>query len=418
MGPDQVVVVEPWLGFFSGTVQRAGASPDRVGPVGNRKELLNAMWYPGVTRRFTPLPMPAPVRISLTVAEEVALQRNLSSGRTPVRLRERSEIVLLAAAGLPNYQIAKRLGIDVNKVGRWRNRFAQERHAGIEKDLPRGANHGGRDATEQARLRSLIIRETTTEKPERATHWSTRSMAAAVGTNHQFVATVWKDAGLRPHLRESFKASNVPLFEEKLLDALGLYLDPPDRAVVFCVDERSSMQPKDRTQPGLPMTPGRCQTMTHDDKQHGTSTLFAALDVTTGEVIGECKPEHRRQAFLAFLTTVERETPAEFDLHLIVDNYATHKHEKVKSWLERNKRVHLHFLPTSSSWLNLVERFFGLLTDRQPKRGVFTSVKALQEAIYEFIDSHNANGQPFVWTKSANETLQEVGRAREQLAYL
>ena len=362
--------------------------------------------------------MPAPVRISLTVAEEEALMSNLSSGKTPVRLRERSEIVLLAAAGLPNYQIAERLGIDVNKVGRWRNRFAQERHAGIEKDRPRGANHGGRDATEQARLRSLIIKKTTTEKPDGATHWSTRSMAAAVETNHQFVATVWRDAGLRPHLHDSFKVSNDPLFEEKLLDVVGLYLDPPDRAVAFCVDEKSSIQALDRTQPGLPMKPGRCQTMTHDYKRHGTSTLFAALNVATGEVIGECKRKHRHQEFLAFLKTVERETPDELDLHLIVDNYATHKHEKVKSWLKKNKRVHLHFIPTSSSWLNLVERFFGLLTDKQLKRGVFTSVKELEEAIYAFIDSHNASGRPFVWTKSANEILEKVGRAREKLTSL
>mgnify|MGYP006436485983 CR=1 FL=1 len=361
--------------------------------------------------------MPAPIAINLSADEETILQKNLRSGKTPVRLRERSEIVLLAAAGFPNYEIAERMGIDVNKVGRWRNRYAREGYPGIEKDRPRGANHGGKDETEQATLRSLIIKKTTTEKPKGATHWSTRSLAAALDTSHQFVATVWREAGLRPHLHQKFKVSNDPLFEEKLHDVVGLYLNPPEQAVVFCVDEKSSIQALDRTQPGLPMKPGRCETMTHDYKRHGTSTLFAALEVATGKVIGECKPKHRHQEFLAFLKTVEKNAPAGHDLHLIVDNYATHKHEKIKNWLKRNKHVHLHFIPTSSSWLNLVERFFGLITDKQIRRGIFTSVNELEAAIYEFIESHNANSKPFVWTKSANDILEKVGRAREALLY-
>lgn len=359
--------------------------------------------------------MPAPIAIELSADEEDTLQKNLCSGKTPVRLRERSEIVLLASAGLPNYKIAQRMGIDVNKVGRWRNRYAQEGYAGIEKDRPRGANHGGKDGSEQAKLRSVIIKKTTTEKPQSATHWSTRSLADLLGTSHQFVATVWREAGLRPHLHRQFKVSNDPLFEEKLHDVVGLYLNPPEQAVVFCVDEKSSIQALDRTQPGLPMKPGRCETMTHDYKRHGTSTLFAALEVATGKIIGECKPKHRHQEFLAFLKTVEKETPPDLDLHLIVDNYATHKHSKVRNWLKRNKRVHLHFIPTSSSWLNLVERFFGLITDKQIRRGVFTSVKELETAIYEFIDAHNAKSKPFVWTKSANDILEKVGRARASL---
>jgi len=358
--------------------------------------------------------MPAPTPIKLSTDEEAALKKNLTSGKTPVRLRERSEIILLAAAGLPNYKIAEQMGIDVNKVGRWRNRYAQERCAGIEKDRPRGANHGGKNTSEQARLRSLIIKKTTT-KPSGETHWSTRSLAAELGTSHQFVATVWREAGLRPHLHRQFKVSNDPLFEEKLHNVVGLYLNPPEKAVVFCVDEKSSIQALDRTQPGLPMKPGRCQTMTHDYKRHGTSTLFAALNVATGKVIGECKSKHRHQEFLSFLKTVEKETPAELELHLIVDNYATHKHQKVNNWLKRNRRVHLHFIPTSSSWLNLVERFFGLITDKQIRRGVFTSVKELEDAIYKFIETHNANSKPFVWTKSATEILAKVGRAREAL---
>jgi transposase len=361
--------------------------------------------------------MPAPIAINLSATEKALLKKIQRSGKSPVRLRERSEIVLLAAEGLPNYKIAEHIGIDVNKVGRWRNRYAREGFPGIEKDRPRGANHGGKDEGEQAKLRSLIIKKTTTEKPEGATHWSTRSLAAALDTSHQFVAKVWREAGLRPHLHQKFKVSNDPLFEEKLHDVVGLYLNPPEQAVVFCVDEKSSIQALDRTQPGLPMKPGRCETMTHDYKRHGTSTLFAALDVATGKVIGECKPKHRHQEFLAFLKTVEKAAPAGHELHLIVDNYATHKHKKVKNWLKRNKRVHLHFIPTSSSWLNLVERFFGLITDKQIRRGVFTSVKELEAAIYEFIDSHNANSKPFVWTKSANDILEKVGRAREALPY-
>ena len=357
--------------------------------------------------------MPAPTPISLSTDEKIMLQKNLRSGKPPIRLRERSEVVLLAASGLPNYKIAERLDMNINKVGRWRNRYAEEGYPGIEKDKPRGANHGGKDPCEQARLRSLIIKKTTTEKPKGETHWSTRTLAKALGTNHQFVATVWGEAGLKPHLYQYFKVSNDPHFEEKLHDVVGLYLNPPEQAVVFCIDEKSSIQALDRTQPGLPLKPGRCETMTHDYKRHGTSTLFAALEIATGKVIGECKPKHRHQEFLAFLKTVEKQTPADLELHLIVDNYATHKHRKIKNWLKRNKRVHLHFIPTSSSWLNLVERFFGLITQKQISRGVFTSVEALEAAILDYIDAHNDNCKPFVWTKSVDDILVKVGRARE-----
>jgi len=305
----------------------------------------------------------------------------------------------------------------VNTVGRWRNRYASEGLAGIEKDRPRGANHGGKNSADQARIRSLIIEKTTQEKPTDATHWSTRSLARALGVTHSLVGRVWQEVGLKPHLVKHFKVSNDPRFEEKLHDVVGLYMDPPDNAVVFCVDEKSSIQALDRTQPGLPLKPGRCGTMTHDYKRHGTSTLFAALDVATGEVIGECKPRHRHQEFLAFLKTVEKQTPAELDLHLIVDNYATHKHDEVKKWLRRHPRITLHFIPTSSSWLNLVERFFGLITDKQIRRGVFTSVQALEQAIHEFIEHHNTHKKPFVWTQSAEEILRKVTRAQEMLKY-
>lgn len=362
--------------------------------------------------------MPAQVKIVLSPEEKMQLEQNIKSRKTPLRLLERSKIVLFAAEDIPNYKIAKMLNIDVNKVGRWRNRFADNRHQGIEKDLPRGANHGGKNSAEQAKLRSKIIQMTTQKKPKDATQWSTRSLAKVLGINHSFVNRVWREVGLKPHLTEQFKVSNDPAFEEKLHDVVGLYLSPPENAVVFCVDEKSSIQALDRTQPGLPMKPGRCGTMTHDYKRHGTSTLFAALNTLTGEVLGECKQHHRHQEFLSFLKTIDRQTPAEQDLHLIVDNYSTHKHAKVKAWLKRNKRVHLHFIPTSSSWLNLVERFFGLLTEKQLRRGVYTSVTELEAAIMHFIESHNENKKPFVWTKSAEEILEKVGRARDTLSNL
>jgi len=361
--------------------------------------------------------MPAQIKITLTSDEKKQLEKNIRSRKTPVRLVERSKIVLLAAKNIPNYKIAEKLQIDVNKVGRWRNRFADNGLQSVVKELPRGANHGGKDSSEQAKLRSKVIMMTTQKKPKVGTHWSTRSLANVMGINHSFINRVWREVGLKPHLTAQFKVSNDPAFEEKLRDVVGLYLSPPENAVVFCIDEKSSIQALDRTQPGLPMKPGRCGTMTHDYKRHGTSTLFAALDVLTGEVIGQCKKRHRHQEFLAFLRTVEKQTPKELDIHLIVDNYATHKHEKVKRWIKRNKRVHLHFIPTSSSWLNLVERFFGLLTEKQLRRGIFTSVKELEEAIMQFVEVHNENKKAFVWTKSADEILVKVERARQTLAY-
>lgn len=233
--------------------------------------------------------MPAPVKIELSEEDKRQLKSLVKSRKTPVRLVERSKIVLFAAEGYPNYQIAEKLKIDVNKVGRWRNRFAESGFSGIEKDLPRGANHGGKDSIEQAKLRSKIISITTQEKPKDGTHWSTRSLGKRLGVNHSFVNRVWREVGLKPHLTSQFKVSNDPKFEEKLRDVVGLYVSPPENAVIFCVDEKTSIQALDRTQPGLPMKPGRCGTMTHDYKRNGTSTLFAALNTLTGEVIGECK---------------------------------------------------------------------------------------------------------------------------------
>lgn len=361
--------------------------------------------------------MPAPISIALTNEERTEFQRCCRSGKTPTRLKERLSIVLLADEGLSNVEISERLPFSVHKIARWRNRFAESGLKGIEKDLPRGANHGGADSKKQARLRQKIIEYTTNRDnlPEGMTHWTTRTLAAQLHTNHMTVARVWQECGFKPHLMRQFKISNDPNFEEKLVDVVGLYLNPPENAVVLSVDEKSSIQALDRTQPGLPMKPGRAGTMTHDYKRHGTSTLFAALNVFTGEVIGECKKRHRHQEFLSFLKKVEAQTEKDKELHVIVDNYSTHKHEKVRNWLKKNPRVKLHFIPTSSSWLNLVERFFGLISEKQIRRGVFSSVKDLEQKIMAFIELHNTNPKPFVWTKTAEAILEKIERARAVL---
>ena len=359
--------------------------------------------------------MPAQVVVILTKQEKQRLQRAVSSRTSSQRLVMRSQIVLLASEQIPNGEIARRLKLNKTTVGLWRNRYVEEGFNGLVKDRPRGRNQGGKDTEEQEHLRALIIQKTTTEKPPGQTHWSTRTMAKALGTTHSFVNRVWQQAGLKPHLHRTFKLSNDPHFEAKLTDVVGLYMNPPDNAVVLSVDEKSSIQALDRTQPGLPMKPGRCETFTHDYKRHGTSTLFAALNVATGEVIGECKARHRHQEFLAFLKKVDKQTDPKLDLHVIVDNYATHKHETVRKWLQRNPRVELHFIPTSSSWLNLVERFFGLITDKAIRRGVFCSVKELESAIHEFIEQHNSDPKPFVWTKPVEAILDKVDRARKKI---
>ena len=354
-------------------------------------------------------------KIVLSDSDKKILEKNTKSRSVSIRLSERSKIVLLSAEGLENKAIAQKLDIPPNKVGKWRNRFLEDGIESISKDKPRGANHGGKDTLEQARLRKKIIEKTTQEKPDNATHWSTRTLAEELNTTHSFVHRVWQSVGLKPHLEKTFKVSNDPHFEEKLCDVVGLYVNPPENAVVFCVDEKTSIQALDRTQPGLPLKKGRCGTVTHDYKRNGTSTLFAALDVATGSVTGECYQKHTHKEFLKFLKKVEDQTDKDKDLHIIDDNYATHKHEKVKHWLNRNKRVFLHFIPTSSSWLNLVERFFGVLTEKQLKRGVFTSVDELEQKIIAYIDTNNENPKPFVWTKSAEEILGKVNRARSTL---
>jgi transposase len=332
-----------------------------------------------------------------------------SRGRsTPARLVLRAKIVLAAAEGKTNETIAAELYTSKPTVGRWRGRFAAGRTVGIEKDAPRP----GRTPAITAETVTRIVRKTIQEKPKAATHWSTRSMAKAVGVSKATVQRIWAAHGLKPHLTRTFKLSNDPRFEEKLLDVVGLYLDPPEHALVLCADEKTSIQALDRTQRGLPIHRGRCGTMSHDYKRNGTTTLFAAIEMAEGRLIGTCMSKHRHQEWIKFLKQIDTETPADLDLHLIVDNYATHKHPKVQSWLKRHRRFHIHFTPTSSSWLNLVERWFREITDNRIRRGTFRSVEQLIQAIMDYIQQHNQSPKPFVWTAKAEEILAKVQRAR------
>jgi transposase/DNA-binding CsgD family transcriptional regulator len=349
--------------------------------------------------------------ITLTDQERATL-RKWSRGRsTPARLIQRAQIVLAAAEGRENKDIAAELGCTRRTVGTWRNRFAAKRLPGIERDAPRG----GRTPTQRARFEADIIRKTTQELPPNATQWSKRSLAKALGCSDSLVQRVWHDNGLKPHRIKTFKVSNDPQFVEKLVDVVGLYLDPPEHALVLSCDEKSQIQALDRRQKSLPLFPGRLKTLTHDYKRNGTTTLFAAINLADGKIISACVPRHRHQEWLKFLKKIDAETPADLDLHLIVDNYATHKHPTVMSWLKRHPRFHLHFTPTSSSWLNVIERWFRDITQNRIRNGVFRSVAELEQAINEYIDHHNANPKAFVWTKKAEDILAKVRRARKAL---
>ncbi|HMN76366.1 MAG TPA: IS630 family transposase [Burkholderiaceae bacterium] len=347
--------------------------------------------------------------IVLTSGEQAELARLARSKRTSLRLAQRARIVLLAAQGLQNKDIAVQLSIGRVQVSRWRERYAQSRLAGIERDLPRGAPPVTVDV---ARLVEL----TTQSKPEAATHWSTRTMAAELGTSASSVSRHWRKNGLEPHLVRGFRASRDPQFAEKLEDIVGLYLAPPEHAVVLCVDEKSQVQALERTQPGLALKKGRAATMTHDCERNGTSTLFAALDVLDGQVIGQCQQRHTHAEWLKFLRQIDRQTPKGKALHLIADNYATHKHPAVQEWLARHPRFHMHFTPASASWLNMAERFFRDITVNRLRRGVFTSVPELVRAIGEYVAHHNHNPKPFIWTKSGADILQKVTRANSRLS--
>jgi transposase len=352
----------------------------------------------------------APV-IILTADEHRTLAAWSRGRSTPTRLVLRAKIVLAAAAGTMNKDIAIRCGTSKKTVSLWRSRFAELRLAGIENDAPRS----GRTPAIPSSVIESILHKTTREKPVAATHWSTRTMAKASGVSKATVSRVWRANGLKPHLSKTFKVSNDPRFAEKLRDVVGLYLNPPEHALVLSCDEKSQIQALDRTQKGLPLVPGRCGTMTHDYKRNGTTTLFAAVNVARGKVIGVCQSKHRHQEWIKFLQLIDAETPPELDLHLIVDNYATHKHPKVKAWLRRHPRFHVHFIPTSSSWLNLVERWFREITDKRIRRGTFQNVNQLIVAIQEFIQHHNQNSKPFVWTAQTETILAKVARARAML---
>jgi transposase len=352
--------------------------------------------------------MNAATAIALTQDERTELMRRARSQTMDARAVRRARIILLAAEGVGNHEIARRLEISRNQAIEWRKRFALGGIAAVSNDLPRS---GRKPRIDTAR----IVQVTTQTLPEGGTHWSTRTLAAKLGISDTSVHKVWRAHGLKPHLVETFKVSRDPRFVEKLEDIVGLYLAPPEHALVLCCDEKSQVQALDRTQPGLPMKKGRAATMTHDYKRHGTTTLFAALNVLDGQVIAQCQPRHRNLEWLQFLRKIDRETPKKKELHLIVDNYATHKHPNVQAWLEKHPRFHIHFTPTSASWLTMVERFFRSITTDRLERGVFRSVPELTAAIEEYIALHNRHPKPFVWTANANDILQKVIRANRRL---
>ncbi len=349
--------------------------------------------------------------ILLTSEERVTLAKWARGRSTPTRLVLRSQIVLAAADGRENRDIAAELGCTRRTVGTWRNRFADDRLAGIERDAPRG----GRTPAVRGAKEAEILRLTTQETPPNATQWSTRTLAKAVGVSKDTVQRVWRDHHLQPHRTKGFKSSNDPKLVEKLLDVVGLYLDPPDRALVLSCDEKSQIQALDRTQKSLPMFPGRLKTLTHDDRRHGTTTLFAAIELAEGRIISDLHRRHRHQEWIQFLKKIDAQTPPDLDRHLIVDNDATHKHPKVNAWLKRHPRFHRHFTPTSSSWLNVIERWFRDLTHNRLRNGVFRSVAELEQALRDYVDHHNANPKSFVWTKKAEDILEKITRARQAL---
>ena len=344
----------------------------------------------------------------MTENQQTTLEAWVRAKKTPQRTILRSRICLLAAEGVSHNAIAKRLATTRTTVLLWTKRFREQGFPGLSKDAPHGASTRRFDAEKV----KAIVEATLHTKPADSTHWSTRTMAKAQGVSHATVQRIWDAHGLQPHRVKTFKLSKDKRFEEKLTDVVGVYLNPPDKAVILCVDEKTQVQALDRTQPGLPMKKGRCGTMTHDYKRNGTTCLFAAMNVLEGKVLGSCYPRHRHQEFLKFVRTIELEVPSELDIHMILDNYGTHGHPNVKTWLEKHPRFKLHFTPTSSSWLNLVERWFGEITRKRIRRGVFKSVPELIAAIEEYIRCHNEDPKPFVWTKRAEDIIEKVAHCR------
>ena len=349
--------------------------------------------------------------IVLSPEEQTSLETWAHGRSLPARLVQRAQIIRMAAGGALNQNIARELRISRPTVQLWRQRFLALRVPGLEKDAPRP----GRIPKISPHKIKAVIEATLHTTPPNATHWSTRTMAKAQNLSEATIRRIWKQHNLKPHLVHTFKLSRDKHFVEKLCDIVGLYLNPPDKSLVLCLDEKSQIQALDRTQPGLPLKKGRCGTMTHDYVRHGTTTLFVALSMLDGKVIGDCMPRHRHQEFIRFLKKIDGETPPGLDLHLIVDNYGTHKHPRVKSWLKRHPRFHLHFTPTSSSWLNLVERWFREITDKRLRRGSFVSVPILIAAIKGYLTNHNQNPRVFIWSAPVDKILTKIANCKEAL---
>jgi transposase len=350
-------------------------------------------------------------RVKLSDKDRAVLTSWVRGRTTPRRLVERAQIVLGTADGLTPTEVSRSVGVTRATVYKWLERFAVGGVDAIEKDAP---GRGRKPSIASATV-SAVVERALRERPKAATHWSTRTMAKATGISPATVGRIWRAKGIKPHLVRTFKLSTDKHFLGKFLDVVGLYLDPPSGALLLSLDEKSQVQALDRTQPGLPIKRGRCGTMTHDYKRHGTTTLFAALDCFSGKVIGQCSRRHRHQEFLAFMRHVDEHTDPELEIHVILDNYGTHKHPAVRRWLKRHPRFHFHFVPTGCSWLNLVERFFRDLTDKRIRRGSFNSVPALVSAIEEYIANHNEVGEPFVWTAKAQDILEKMVRAQRAL---
>jgi transposase len=349
------------------------------------------------------------ITIELGDSERATLERLRRGRSVPVRLAERAAVVLHAADGLENKTISQLMGVSRQKVGRWRLRYSEHGLPGIEKDAPRPGRH--RRISEKQR--ASVVRKTLNETPKGQTHWSRATMSKATGLSESTIGRIWREHGLKPHRVSTFKLSNDPEFVEKLNDIVGLYLSPPEHAIVLSCDEKSQIQALDRSQPGLPMKKGRCGTMTHDYKRNGTTSLFVAMNVLDGTIISNCQSRHRHQEWLNFLRLIRASMPDNVEIHLICDNASTHKHPKVLAWAKRNPRFHFHFTPTSASWLNMVERFFRDLSEKAIKRGSFYNVDDLIGAITEYINQHNDDPKPFIWTAKAKDILAKVKRARK-----
>ena len=350
--------------------------------------------------------------LPLSDGERETLERLARAQSAPHRQVVQARALLLAADGVANAVIAEEVGVTPVTVRAWRTRFSEDGLAGLEKIR----DGRGRKPSIPEETIAEIVRLSTTTTPPGATHWSCRTMAKQVGVSAATVQRIWSDLGLAPHRVDTFKVSTDPKFEDKLIDVVGLYLNPPDQAIVLCMDEKSQIQALERTQPMLPMGFGYIEGVTHDYHRHGTTTLFAALNLLDGEVIAQCKPRHRHQEFLAFLRHIEANVPVQLDIHLVVDNYATHKHPKVRAWLARRPRWHIHFTPTYASWLNQVERFFALITQRAIRRGSFVSTADLVKKIDRFVRHHNETSRPFVWTATADSILHKLARLCQRIS--